>query len=258
MASKLIVEKKLYGNASDIEVKYKDVQKLNREFNSFLRDGRLELAKRLISQFKLKGTILEQGSGHSWLTAELSKHRAIKHCYCCDFSAMGMRKIAPMIFKKLKAKEEKITRILGDFAHIPVPDHSIDFIIFEAAFHHVPDYEATLAEMRRILKPSGIIICTRERVLPKGFESLRSYDEHFKSGILERIFTLAEWRYIAEMNYFHFSTEPFYFYRKKGKRLKDWAKLLLDKNPFFRSTIARKTGSFVFLLRPKPYKELRA
>jgi SAM-dependent methyltransferase len=45
--------------------------------------------------------------------------------------------------------------VAADGLHLPFADGSFDGIICLNALHHMPDYEATLAEMRRILKPGA-------------------------------------------------------------------------------------------------------
>lgn len=254
--SKLIYSKKINGNKIELET-YSNENIRSEDTFEVLYDGRLDLAKKLIKKFNLKGNVLELGAGYSWLTAEISKVNKVENAYCCDFSKEAMVNVAPRVFKKLNANTKKITRVVGDFSNIPVEDNTFDFIIFEAAFHHVVDYKKTLKELRRVLKPNGVILCTRERIILEGRnETNKAYFEHKKSGILERIFTLSEWRFICEINYFHFSYVPFYFYKDKNKKLNDWVKYFLDINPFFKVKFAKRFNCLVFVIRPKAYEEL--
>jgi SAM-dependent methyltransferase len=51
-----------------------------------------------------------------------------------------------------------IPRVQAEAAHLPFHDEQFEVIIFNAAFHYSEDYEATLREALRCLKPAGMII----------------------------------------------------------------------------------------------------
>jgi len=51
-----------------------------------------------------------------------------------------------------------IPRFQAEAAHMPFRDEQFDAIIFNASFHYSEDYEATLREALRCLKPTGMII----------------------------------------------------------------------------------------------------
>ncbi|USN44998.1 MAG: class I SAM-dependent methyltransferase [Candidatus Woesearchaeota archaeon] len=222
---------------------------------SILSDGRLDLAEKLIKKFNPQGKVIEMGAGHSWMTGMMSKSKNIKEAWCIDSSSKLMKEYAPIIFKKIKAKEEKITRVWGSFYHIPCPDHYFDVVLFEASFHHVPNYELMFKELRRILKPTGMILCTRERYLrPGAFENFKKFKGHIARGVLERIFTVAEYRFIAEQHLFHYKTEPLYWYPTKNKKLRHWAKWVIEKIPVVNNKLAQRTGSVVMVMHPKAYE----
>ena len=56
--------------------------------------------------------------------------------------------------------EGKVRVIEGDVMQVPLPDASIDAVISQEAFLHVPDVARALAEAYRILKPRGRIAFT--------------------------------------------------------------------------------------------------
>ena len=51
-----------------------------------------------------------------------------------------------------------IPRFQADVTHLPFSDEQFDVIIFNASFHYAEDYEATLGEALRCLKPGGKVI----------------------------------------------------------------------------------------------------
>ena len=56
--------------------------------------------------------------------------------------------------------EGKVRVIEGDVMQVPLPDASIDVVISQEAFLHVPDVARALGEAHRILKPGGRIAFT--------------------------------------------------------------------------------------------------
>jgi ubiquinone/menaquinone biosynthesis C-methylase UbiE len=221
---------------------------------SLLNDGRLDLARKLIRNYKIQGNVLEVGSGHSWMTGMVSKSPRVNEAWCLDSSRRLMEEGAPAFFKKLNADEKKITRVHGSWNKIPAKDNYFDFIIFEASLHHVPEYDKVLPEIKRVLKPNGLVLCTRERVVKPGkTESLKKHKLHASMGTLERIFSLDEYRFIAEQNFFHFQYSPLFHYNTRTGRKEDYAKYLMDKSPILRNYLAKKFNCLVFELRPKAY-----
>ena len=59
--------------------------------------------------------------------------------------------------------------IVADIAHVPFPDNSADAVICEHVLEHVPDPKAVIAEMRRVLRPGGIVYIVTPFVM--GFHS---------------------------------------------------------------------------------------
>jgi SAM-dependent methyltransferase/uncharacterized protein YbaR (Trm112 family) len=53
-------------------------------------------------------------------------------------------------------------RILESMTNLPFQDGTIDYITFNASFHHTPDLEATLSECTRVLSPGGKIAMVNE------------------------------------------------------------------------------------------------
>ena len=46
----------------------------------------------------------------------------------------------------------------AEFDQLPLDDHQVDLVIFNASFHYSVNYEATLREVRRVLRTDGLIV----------------------------------------------------------------------------------------------------
>jgi SAM-dependent methyltransferase len=76
--------------------------------------------------------------------------------------------------------------VVCDLARLPFADGSIDGILSEAVLEHVPDPVAHVAEMRRVLRPGGRILCYLPFVFPF-HASPHDYSRWTQSG-LRRLF----------------------------------------------------------------------
>lgn len=73
-----------------------------------------------------------------------------------DFSK-NMLKIGE---QKVKERNHKnITLIHGNAMELPFPDHTFDYVTIGFGLRNVPDYMQVLKEMRRVVKPGGIVVC---------------------------------------------------------------------------------------------------
>jgi SAM-dependent methyltransferase len=46
----------------------------------------------------------------------------------------------------------------GDAAHLPLPDDTVDRVLAPHMLYHCPDIAATLRELRRVLRPGGVLV----------------------------------------------------------------------------------------------------
>lgn len=224
--SRLMLNKDfLTDKANLIEMNYRDKSKEEYQdyihnFYAHSKDGKLEYLPYIQRSVEVSGKVLEIGAGICWLTSELSKIETVKEAYALEFSEYLLKDIAPGIMKKLHAKEDKIIRVQGDFNAMPFENSYFDFVFVDAALHHATDLKHLLLEIKRVLKPNGMLIAIREPVLPKWRPWCKdSFGEHDRAnGITENIYSLKEWG-----EYF------------------GAAGLKLKKNPFMpRTTIYRK------------------
>ena len=84
----------------------------------------------------------------------------------------------------------------GDGTRLPFGDATFDRIICSEVLEHIPDDQAALVELRRVLKPDGIIAATVPTWLPEQvcWRLSEEYHAPFVAGGHVRIFTEAELR----------------------------------------------------------------
>ena len=82
--------------------------------------------------------------------------------------------------------------IRADALHLPFEDHSFDRIIASEVMEHIPDDEAAMRELHRILKPGGIVAVTVPRRWPEQICWLLSNQYHSAAGGHVRIFSRTE------------------------------------------------------------------
>jgi len=100
-------------------------------------------------------------------------------------------------------KNDTITLAKSDVFHLPLADNSLDILTSLRLFHLFPRqcWRPMLAEMRRVLKPGGMLITefrnrargTVSQMLGRAFKHRRTYHPHFFVGptCIPRLF--AEW-----------------------------------------------------------------
>jgi 2-polyprenyl-6-hydroxyphenyl methylase / 3-demethylubiquinone-9 3-methyltransferase len=57
------------------------------------------------------------------------------------------------------AREHGIAPARGDVTRLPVKDHSVEVVAAGEVFEHVEDLDGMVAEIARVLKPGGLLVC---------------------------------------------------------------------------------------------------
>ena len=65
--------------------------------------------------------------------------------------------------------------IRGDGEYLPFRDRSFDLVYAHSFFHHFPDYEKLVSEIKRVLRSEGIVICDEPKVNALHLGWLRLY-----------------------------------------------------------------------------------
>lgn len=120
------------------------------------------LAQRKRALFSdLHGTILEIGPGAG----------PNLRYYPADAEWVGVEPnlhMHPYLRREAERLGRPITIETGTAAHLPVPDASVDAVVSTLVLCSVPDVAATLAEIRRVLKPDGRFLFIEHVGAPPG------------------------------------------------------------------------------------------
>ena len=103
-------------------------------------------------------SILDIGFGTGTVLSMLANKENIRLCGI-DIS----EKMLHIAREKLIGKAELI---LGDSEHLPWKENEFDIVLCIDSFHHYPNPEKVLSEIRRVLKPNGNIIIADPWVIP--------------------------------------------------------------------------------------------
>lgn len=100
-------------------------------------------------------TILDLGAGNGWMSYRLASlgHRPIAvdlqtNAFDGLGAAVHYRHSLPMLFPRFQAELDRL----------PFENRQFDCAIFNASFHYSEDYDCTLAEAIRCLRPGGTIV----------------------------------------------------------------------------------------------------
>lgn len=101
----------------------------------------------------------------------------------CDLQFKKGPEVAPLI------AEDRIRQIAPDPYRLPYPDASFDVIVSNQVLEHVRDYDTTLAEMRRVLRPGGVCL----HLFPPRWKVVESHVEVPLAGVFQGRAWLALW-----------------------------------------------------------------
>jgi len=96
--------------------------------------------------------VADLGAGVGWLSARLARdgHRPVAVDLSVDpEDGLGAAR---------HYGEPSFPRLRADFDRLPFADASLDVVVFNASFHYSADYDATVAEALRVLRPEGEIV----------------------------------------------------------------------------------------------------
>lgn len=113
------------------------------------------LTKHVLSSLPDGALMLDLGAGNCWMSfrlARLGYTPVAADLLTNEHDGLGA---ASHLLKHLSAP---FPRFQAEVAHLPFRDGQFDAIVFNASFHYSEDYEETLLEALRCLKPAGLLI----------------------------------------------------------------------------------------------------
>lgn len=109
-----------------------------------------EVGVRLLERLDLikldPAVILDLGSGTGFFTSALSQKYPKAHIIKLDIAEHMLHFSSPK------------NSICGDGENLPLKNHSVDFIFSNCVFHWFVNPQKVLAEIRRVLKPEGLLL----------------------------------------------------------------------------------------------------
>jgi len=95
--------------------------------------------------------ILDLGAGNGWMSyrlAERGQRPVALDIFCDPMDGLGALRHYPF----------SIRSVAAEFDAIPFREGSFDVAIYNSSFHYSPDYRITLREVRRCLRPNGLLV----------------------------------------------------------------------------------------------------
>lgn len=114
--------------------------------------------------------VLELGPGGGFFTIEAAKRVGPKgRLYALDIQPQMIEKV------KKRAAENGLTNVelqVGDATDLPYNDESFDLVFMSSVLGEIPNQDAALEELYRVIRPSGILSVTE--AFPDGHYILKS------------------------------------------------------------------------------------
>lgn len=106
----------------------------------------------------LNGVGLEIGSGPGILSNSLIKiYNNIKKIYLLEKAPNTFSLMKKVAFENNTSN--KLECVIGCFNDLKFPANSLDFVLDFDSIHHSDDFDKTIMEISRVLKPGGILLC---------------------------------------------------------------------------------------------------
>jgi ubiquinone/menaquinone biosynthesis C-methylase UbiE len=100
------------------------------------------------------GTVLEIGCGQGAGVEVIFRLFDVSHVYGIDLDPIQVERAQKRVARKYAGR---VTLKQGDAERLPFASTSFDAVFDFGALHHVPDWQRSIAEIRRVLKPGGTL-----------------------------------------------------------------------------------------------------
>ncbi|MGL1862851.1 MAG: class I SAM-dependent methyltransferase [Pseudodesulfovibrio sp.] len=111
------------------------------------------------------GVWVDLAAGVLWAVPHLLKQFGLDKLICVEYSKHRLTKIGPQVLEYYAIPESCVSLVYGSFYELKLADDSIDFVFMAQAFHHAEDPMRLLAEIKRVLKPGGVVVIVGEHVV---------------------------------------------------------------------------------------------
>ena len=148
-------------------------------FLGYFYRKRLSLSLACIENMKT-GRILEAGYGSGIFMPELSRH-------CDALFGIDTHPHNGEVSEKLKGYVQNVTLLEASIYKIPFPDNYFDAVVAVSILEHLKDLDNAVCELKRVLKPGGIIVAgapVKNKFMDTVFSSVLKFnsDEHHPNG----------------------------------------------------------------------------
>ena len=147
----------------------------------------IEQIKNVLLAKPLHGVGADLASGNAWAAYYLLKSGKVDMIYCVEYSQHRLLKLGPKVLKHYNVPEEKVVLCLGSFYELELPDNFLDFVFLSEAFHHADKPDALLDEVRRVLKPKGIVFVIGENIVPV-YKLVGAYPKYLVKSLISHLF----------------------------------------------------------------------
>ena len=113
------------------------------------------LTKKVLPHLARGSRVLDIGAGNCWMSFRLA--RAGYQPIAVDLLTNDKDGLAAALHYD-KHLPQPIRRFQAEMTRLPFQNEQFDAIVFNASFHYSEDYESTLREALRCLKPAGIVV----------------------------------------------------------------------------------------------------
>ena len=129
--------------------------------------------------------VLDAGAGFGRHAFELARrgYRTVAIDRAADEMVATRATLAAMA-ESGEAEDKHIVGVLrGDATALPFPDDCFDAVVTSEVLEHIPDDTGALAELRRVLRPGGVLAITVPSWLPEQVNWMLSDDYHAPAAV---------------------------------------------------------------------------
>ena len=131
------------------------------------------------------GLVLDAGAGFGRHAFELARrgYRTVAIDRAADEMAATQATLAAMA-ETGEVEDKHVVGVLrGDATALPFPDECFDAVVTAEVLEHIPDDVGALAELRRVLRPGGMLAATVPSWLPEKINWMLSDEYHAPAAV---------------------------------------------------------------------------